>query len=99
MYDEEFRKLKQTDVDLEWHETHRGALDNILDGVMGARDFPTAGNSKDSNGTKRKNKLLANGTCYHLNRVNCKKDICKWKHICNAFMGDHRVADCKKKDK
>ncbi len=96
MYDEEFRKLKQSDVDLNWHETHQPALNAILDVVMGARDFTAAsGNS----GNKKKNKLLANGTCYHWNRGNCKKDTnCKWKHACNSCMGDHKVADCKKKD-
>ncbi|MCP3892664.1 MAG: hypothetical protein GY702_27880, partial [Desulfobulbaceae bacterium] len=95
MYDEEFRKLKQSDVDLNWHETHQPALDAILDVVMGARDFTASGN----NVTKKK-KLLANGTCYHWNRGNCKKDTnCKWKHACNTCMGDHKVADCKKKEK
>ncbi|MCP3890845.1 MAG: hypothetical protein GY702_18525, partial [Desulfobulbaceae bacterium] len=55
LYDEEFRKLKQSDVDLNWHETHQPALNAILDVVMGARDFSASG----SNVTKKK--LLANG--------------------------------------
>ncbi len=52
MYDKEFRKLKQSDPELEWHETYRGALDTILDGVMGARDFQPSSHSKDTNDNK-----------------------------------------------
>ncbi len=92
--------MKQSEPTLEWHETHMGALDSILDGVMVSRDFQSSNYKDKELGDKKQGpKLLANGTCYHWNRGTCEKDNCKWNHACNACMGDHKAFTCKKKDK
>ncbi len=107
--------MKQSDPELEWHTIHQEALDAVMDGIVANKDFQSTSygqttsfgwdkdaskEAKEAKDKKQGPKLLANGTCYHWNRGNCKKDNnCKWKHACNSCMGDHRVADCKKKDK